>query len=46
MGGSEIAFTRKRVLLDPKDPKQASQILNVSSYLGIQKKEPPKPYEF
>jgi hypothetical protein len=46
LGGSEVAFTRKRVLLDPKDPKQASQILNVSSYLGIQKKELPKPYQF
>lgn len=46
MGGSEVGFTRKRVLLDPKDPKQASQILNVSSYYGIQKKELPKPYQF
>lgn len=45
-GGSEVGFTRKRVLLDPKDPKQASQILNVSSYYGIQKKELPKPYQF
>lgn len=44
MGGSEIAFTRKRVLLDPENPKQRSQILNISSYLGIQGQKLKKPY--
>lgn len=46
IGGSEVSYTRKRVLLDPKDQNQASQILNISSYFGIQKKEMPKPYAF
>jgi hypothetical protein len=44
VGGNEVAFTRKRVLLDPENPKQRSQILNISSYLGIQGQKLKKPY--
>lgn len=43
-GGKQTSYTRKRVLLDPNDISQRSQILNITSYLGIQGKKLPQPY--